>query len=70
MIYLVYIQADHINALPPTLLGAFMMKEDAEKFKRNHTLSNHLIVSDVDDWETWSAIRTNAGLAWFKQRFM
>jgi len=39
-----------------------MLKEDAENFKRNHILSNHLTLVEADGWENWLAIRTKAGL--------
>ena len=63
MLYLVYIKANPDHVMPQTcLLGAFMLKEDAEKFKRNHILSNHLALVEADGWENWLAIRTEAGL--------
>ena len=63
MLSLVYITANPKDAYPSsTLLGAFMMPEDAVAFKKNHSLKKSLKICMVDAWTDWSAIRTKAGI--------
>ena len=61
MMYIVYFE---VKAGSETVwvLGMFMMKSDAEMFKREHILCDRLVVVETDCWENWTAIRKKAGL--------
>ena len=42
----------------PTLMGAFLMKGDAENFLNGHNLKDELVLAEVDNvWQYWEAIR-------------
>ena len=42
-----------------TLMGAFLMKRDAENFLNGHNLKDELVLSEVDNvWQCWEAIKT------------
>ena len=60
MLSLVYIKDEYGTAL----LGVFMMKEDAESFKKGHSLERlmHIVEADVSGWTEWSKIRELGGL--------
>jgi len=42
----------------PTLMGAFLMKKDAETFLNGHNLKEELVLEEVDNvWQYWEAIK-------------
>jgi hypothetical protein len=42
----------------PTLMGAFLMKTDAENFLNAHSLKDNLVLAEVDNvWQHWEAIK-------------
>jgi len=42
----------------PTLMGAFLMKSDAENFLNAHNLKDDLVLAEVDNvWQHWEAIK-------------
>jgi len=58
MLSLVYIKDEYGTAL----LGVFMMREDAESFKKEHSLERLMHIVDVSGWTEWSKIRELGGL--------
>ena len=41
-----------------TLMGAFLMKKDAETFLNGHNLKDELVLEEVDNvWHYWEAIK-------------
>ena len=54
MLYVVYIDEQRFT---PTLLGAFLMKTDAQYFLDNHYLKDTLVLQEVDQgWQHWQDI--------------
>ena len=51
MVFTVYIKSSQ------TMLGAFMMQEDAEMFKRNSMLEELLEIKQIEAWDHFRAIR-------------
>ena len=42
----------------PTLMGAFLMKKDAENFLNGHNLKDELVLAEVDNvWHHWEEIK-------------
>jgi len=42
----------------PTILGAFLMKRDAETFLNGHNLKDELVLAEVDNvWHHWEEIK-------------
>ena len=39
------------------LLGTFLMRSDADLFVAHSSLSNNLIVTEIDKWEAWNMIK-------------
>jgi len=60
MLYVVYIQSDP-DFDYKTVLGIFLMKEDAELFMSKSIVKN-LKITEVESWGEWTAIRGKAGL--------
>ena len=41
-----------------TLMGAFLMKKDAENFLNGHNLKDELVLAEVDNvWHHWEEIK-------------
>lgn len=63
MIYIVYFTTKAGGeTVSTTVLGMFMMKDDAETFKAQNILGDSLVIKEVNDWEGWTAIRKKANL--------
>lgn len=57
MLYVVYLKPNTL-ASGPCLVGAFLMKSDAEIFIKNSTLKEELVLVEVDNvWDNWTAIK-------------
>ena len=57
MLFIVYLQAEDDKY--PTLVAAFLMKSDAEKFMKNSNLSEEYFIKETgtDAWLAWRKIR-------------
>ena len=63
MLYVVYLKPNTIDG-GPCLVGAFLMKSDAEIFIKNSTLKEELVLVEVDNvWGNWTAIKEEMGKA-------
>ena len=58
MLSLVYIKDEYGTAL----LGVFMMREDAESFKKGHSLEGLMHIVDVSGWTEWCKFRDLGGI--------
>lgn len=55
MLYVVYLDE---KEYPPTLMGAFLMKKDAQGFLDHHNLKDKLALAEVDGvWQHWQDIK-------------
>jgi hypothetical protein len=53
MISVVYFNDDGRNVM----VGAFLMRSDAEQFIKSQVFELHYKIKEVDDWASWSNIR-------------
>lgn len=58
MVYLVYIEGEQ-GYSDVTLVGAFLMEEDAKVFMENSYLSNLLLMTKVEGWEHYRNLRNS-----------
>ena len=58
MVYLVYIEGE-LGYSDVTLVGAFLMEEDAKVFMENSYLSNLLLMTKVEGWEHFRNLRNS-----------
>lgn len=57
MLYVVYLKPNTIDG-GPCLVGAFLMKSDAEDFMKSHSLKSELVLVEVHNvWGNWTAIK-------------
>lgn len=57
MLYAVCLKTD-TDYSGTCLVGAFLMKSDAENFIKNDSLKEELVLVEVDNvWDNWTAIR-------------
>ena len=53
MISVVYFETDGRNIM----VGAFLMRSDAEEFIEKVDFTDHYKIKEVDDWTSWSNIK-------------